>query len=729
MTGVAVFSVRRFFIVEEGQQMTTTDKSAEELRHRAEEKAIIDASAVSLPITQEEAERLLYELRVHQVELEMQNEELRRVQQDMAAVNERYFNLYDLAPVGYLTLTLGGIIQEANLTAASHLNVSRRDLLCRLFTDFILPEDQEVYYRYKKRSFNTYPSGLPLSNRKQGCEIRLLRSDNSIFWADMQGTLTESDECWITLSDITARKLSEEALRESESNYRTLADSGQLLIWSSDTDKLCNYFNKVWLDFTGRTMQQESGNGWTEGLHPDDYQHCLELYVSAFDRREAFSMEFRLHRHDGEYRWIQDDGSPRYDSNGHFAGYIGYCMDITERKRAEEQKAALQQQLQQTQKLESLGVLAGGIAHDFNNILTVIISSCSLAHMRPQMAPLLLSEIDKAAHRAAELCRQMLAYAGKSMLTMKRVNMSELVADMAKMLEATINPNVVVRSEFSLHLPPIWGDASQLRQIVMNLIINAAEAIGEKQGEICIRLAEATVFEGEGEKDYSGRTILPGQYVCLQVTDNGCGMDEDTRQRVFEPFFTTKFTGRGLGMSAVLGIISTHLGYMQLVSQQGVGTLFKVYLPVHSNLPDGATVTHVPPLPWQGSGTILLAEDDPQIIMMAKVLIEALGFSVIEAANGQEALELYKKNADSITIVVTDVGMPVMDGYELFRRLKAVAPELPIIITSGFGESIVTSRIPAGDAAGFLSKPYRFEQLKEVLKMVMNETDKVRGVK
>ncbi len=514
---------------------------------------------------------------------------------------------------------------------------------------------------------------------------------------DIETVMTLGNLVW----DIVVGKLaenalrdSEAALRESELKYRSLADSGQLLIWTSDTDKLCDYFNKVWLDFTGRIFAQEYGNGWMEGVHPDDLQSCLDIYVSAFDKREAFSMEYRLRRHDGEYRWLQDDGCPRYSSNGDFIGYIGYCLDITERKQAEdkrleveekfrrnlvllqsvinhfpgvvfwkdtesiylgcnknfsdaagltspdeivgksdfdlpwaeteatdyreidrrvmdscaaelhiietqhqadgkvtwfdtskvpiidkegavmgilgasfdiseikrveEERMQLELQFQQTQKLESLGVLSSGIAHDFNNILAIIIGYCGLTKLNYQTAEKNIPIIETAAERAAGLCRQMMAYAGKAQLTMTRINIVRKVEEMVGMLKATLPQNTVIKTDLSAEIPLIEGDASQLRQVIMNLIINSSEAIGTEQGVVDVSLAMVKIMAGKAYKDYHGKQIPPGEYVCLEVTDNGCGMDEETKWRIFEPFYTTKFAGRGLGMSAVLGIIKSH---------------------------------------------------------------------------------------------------------------------------------------------------------------------------
>ncbi len=396
--------------------------------------------------------------------------------------------------------------------------------------------------------------------------------------------------------------------------------------------------------------------------------------------------------------------------------------DITDRKQAEENKKTLEQQLQHTQKLESLGVLAGGIAHDFNNILAIIMGYCSLTKLNYATAEQNIPIIENSAERAAGLCRQMLAYAGKAQLTKTKINMVEKVDKIVGMLKATLPKNAVIKTDLSAEIPLIEGDASQLGQVVMNLIINASEAIGTEQGKVDVSLARIKVIAGKEYEDYHGKPIPPGEYVCLDVTDNGCGMDDTTKWRIFEPFYTTKFTGRGLGMSAVLGIIKSHGGALQLSSQPGQGTTFKVYLPVirKNSTGDTGLAVSAPSTPWIGSGTILLVEDEDQIRDIAKEMLEMFGFTVLEAVNGKEALEIYQKNAAEITIVLTDMGMPVMDGYELFHKLKSLDSELRIIVSSGYGDVGVSSRIGSDNMAGIISKPYNPNQLREVLKSVVN---------
>ena len=398
------------------------------------------------------------------------------------------------------------------------------------------------------------------------------------------------------------------------------------------------------------------------------------------------------------------------------------AIQESDRKRMESEKREFELRFQQTQKLESLGVLSGGIAHDFNNILTVIMGNCSLLKMNPENAENYLLAIETATERAAALCRQMLAYAGKVQLAKTQVNMRTMVDEMVTMLKSTLPKNASIKPNLSADTPDIYADASQLRQVVMNLIINASEAIGAEQGEVKVSLTTKTVTTEQLEKDYHGNDIPPGSYVCLEVTDNGCGIDDNAKWRIFEPFYTTKFTGRGLGMSAVLGIINSHNGALQLFSRLGRGTTFNVYLPVQKSgsAAEEDQNTSISTAQWQGSGSILLVEDEEPIRCVTNTLLSRLGFTVIEAVNGKEALDLYDKNANAITLVVTDIGMPVMDGYALIQELKHRNPKLPIIISSGFGDAGVVSRIDRDMVAGIINKPFNPNQLREVLMMVVD---------
>jgi two-component system CheB/CheR fusion protein len=323
------------------KKISTTIESVtpQALRKRAEEVARKTADESSENIDDQSSAEIwqtLHELRVHQVELEMQNEELQRAHVELDTLRARYFDLYDLAPVGYVTVSKQGLILEANLTAAALLGVAKRALSKELLTRFIIKEDQDIYYRHRKELFET---GKP-----QTCELRMVKIDGTAFWALLDATASQDEGgapvCRVVLSDITKQKIMDDSIREKEVQYHHLADSGIALIWASRTDKLCNYFNVPWLKFTGRTFEQEMGNGWVEGVHPDDLESCVKTYVTAFDKREAFDMEYRLRHVSGEYRWIRDLGTPNYNNGGAFIGYIGHCFDISLQKETESQREA-----------------------------------------------------------------------------------------------------------------------------------------------------------------------------------------------------------------------------------------------------------------------------------------------------------------------------------------------------------------------------------------------------
>jgi PAS domain S-box-containing protein len=524
---------------------------------------------------------------------------------------------------------------------------------------------------------------------------------------------------WVaSVTDITERKQAEDKLREREESLRFFFQYAPAALAMFDTTMHYIYASKRWLSDYRLEYDDLIGRSHYE-VFPEITDELKAVHQRGLAGEVVRKDNYRFERADGTVQWLCWEVRPWFKVSGVVGGIVIFTEDITERKRAEEDKQAFEQQLQQTQKLESLGVLSGGIAHDFNNILAIILGYCSLTRRNYETAGKYIPKIENAVERAAGLCRQMMAYAGKAEIKKAKVNLWTLVDEMLAMMKATLPQNAEIKPDLSADNPYVIGDVSQIRQIVMNLIINASEAIGTERGEVRVLLANETVTTYQPVKDYNGKVIPAGEYVCLEVTDNGCGMDEETKWRVFEPFFTTKFSGRGLGMSATLGIINSHNGALQLFSQLGQGTTFKMYLPASSRAEDGNADSTVPSAKWQGSGTVLLVEDEDQVRDIAKTYLETFGFTVLEAVNGKEALELYKTNAAEINLVVTDIGMPVMDGYELCAKLKSLNQKLPIIISSGFGDTDVTSRIESGNIAGIISKPYTPNQIMDVLKGVV----------
>ena len=524
--------------------------------------------------------------------------------------------------------------------------------------------------------------------------------------------------------DIAEQKMALETLRESEERYHTFYDTSPDAILITVPDGRILAANPAACRMFQRTEEEIRQIGRNGVMDAADERLAVALEERITTGK--MSAELTCIRKDGERFPVELNSSVFKDLNGNDRTSI-VIREISDRKMAEAEKAALEKQFQQSQKLESLGLLAGGVAHDFNNILSIIIGNCCLAKMHPEKASKYIAPIEKAAERAAELCRQMLAYAGKTTYVLSRFNLRELVEEMVKMLKATTSPNVLIKENLSADLPVIKADASQLRQVVMNLIINAAEAIGEEQGKIDITMNRSVIDPAQAQRDHLGTPITAGEYICLEVTDNGCGMDEETKLRIFEPFFTTKFTGRGLGMSSVLGIIAAHKGSIQFESSPGQGTSFRVYLPVQLDVAmEGVLPESVPSPPWQGHGMVLLAEDEDALRFIVKSMLKRLGFAVLEASDGLEALKLYQEHATAISLVLTDIGMPVMNGYQLVTELKKLNPELPIIVSSGFGDTVIEERVENNELAGLISKPYRFDQLKEVLKRVHEDINNLK---
>jgi nitrogen-specific signal transduction histidine kinase/ActR/RegA family two-component response regulator len=385
--------------------------------------------------------------------------------------------------------------------------------------------------------------------------------------------------------------------------------------------------------------------------------------------------------------------------------------DVTESRRAENE-------LRQSQKMEAIGFLAAGVAHDFNNLLTGVIGNASLlldAASERDPGKATLRNIVSAGERAAELTRQLLAYAGKSRFYLERVDLSEVVIQTGKLIHPSIDPKVQVRLDLDKHLPLLLADPSQIQQVVMNLMINAAESIDESGGMVQVRTGCQTVTHELLPDLFPRNTVAPGEYIFVEVVDNGSGMDEQTKQRIFDPFFTTKFTGRGLGLAAVLGIVRQHKGAIQLHSVPGRGTSFKVLLcseeKTHAAIAEEAIGEEL-----RGSGTILVVDDEALIRTFTRSALQPYGYTVLMARNGAEAIEVFQERGHQIGLILLDVAMPEMDGVETLEHLHAIRADVPVVVCSGFGDQEVEGRFIGKAVAAFLPKPYTVKQLAKKVK-------------
>jgi PAS domain S-box-containing protein len=414
--------------------------------------------------------------------------------------------------------------------------------------------------------------------------------------------------------------------------------------------------------------------------------------------------------------------SPLKSPEVEFLGSVYVARDISERRQAEEERARLEAHMQEVQKLESLGVLAGGIAHDFNNLLMAIVGNADLAMLALSPASPVrsnLEDITRVSLRAADLCCQMLAYSGKGRFVIGRYDLSEIVREMTQMLEVSVSKKASLRYSFAAELPAVEVDATQMRQVIMNLITNASEALEKEVGVISVSTG---VMECDGDylaECYLGENLSEGEYVYLEVADSGSGMDEETRRRIFDPFFTTKFTGRGLGLAVVLGIVRGHRGAIKVSSEPGRGTTFRILLPAMTWKPEDRTSTPVPNAPLRRSGTILLVDDDSAVRDVGTRMLERLGFKVISAAHGREGLEAFKERKGEIDCIILDLTMPEMAGDEVFRELTNLQSDVCVILSSGYTQEDVTVRFADKKPAGFVQKPYTLANLMETLNRVL----------
>ncbi|MFV8749835.1 response regulator [Nannocystaceae bacterium ST9] len=532
-------------------------------------------------------------------------------------------------------------------------------------------------------------------------------------------------------------------LQRTRLQLQTILDCAAAAIISTTTEGIITTFNREAERMLGYAADELLGKHTPAVFHDfaEVVAHARELseqlgreIVPGFEvfvtKARAGATETR------EWTYVRKSGarvpvslsvSAMLDERGELVGFLGIATEISARKRAEEERLLLERQVQHAQKLESLGVLAGGIAHDFNNLLMAILGNSDLALLDiPSDSPARESilEIEKATHRAAELAQQMLAYSGKGKFVISPIVLSDLVRDMATLLEVSISKKVELVYDFATALPSFEGDATQIGQVIMNLITNASEAIGDRPGVIEVSTGvidcDRTYLDGLEEALPIGRAepLPEGRYVYFEVGDSGCGMSRETLARIFDPFFTTKFTGRGLGMSAVLGIVRGHAGALAIYSELGKGTTFRVVFPV-----DGVRIVAQPEpnvSEWRGQGTVLVADDEPMVRRVGVRTLERLGFRVVVASDGREAVERFREHADAIVCVLLDLTMPELDGHQVFRELRAIRPSVPVVLCSGYSEQAVTGLFAGEGLAGFIQKPYTMHSLRETLQRVLS---------
>ena len=521
-----------------------------------------------------------------------------------------------------------------------------------------------------------------------------------------------------------AEKIRARLERESavEARYREIFDNAADLILTHDLEGKITSFNAAGERLLGWPAGEITGRNIADLLARDERETSGGLTATAPTIEAESGVPFRLDllARDG-HRVPVEVSSWTAFQDGRPIGRQAICRDLTERLRDEAERAALDHKLQENQKLDSLGILAGGVAHDFNNLLTTILGNASLAQMdSPPNAPAqpCLQQIEIAAERAAGLCQQMLAYSGQGRFVVRRTDLSALVRENADLLRASVSRKAVLDLRLAAHLPATIADATQMHQMLMSLVINAGEALGEKGGTISI----ATGAVQAGRADFAASHLSPdlpeGEYVFLEVADTGAGISPETRDKIFDPFFSTKFTGRGLGLAAVLGIVRGHRGAIRVTSHPGVGSAFRVLLP-STGMP--SLQTELPfPKNDRRAGRVLLVDDEESVRQTVQRMLENLGYEVLTAADGQDAVEQVRQAGPRLTAVLLDLTMPRMDGAEAFHAMHLLQPGLRVLLMSGFAEPQALARFAGLGLTGFLQKPFKPDTLRDKLTAVLS---------
>ncbi|GEM_PF-1455074 len=570
-------------------------------------------------------------------------------------------------------------------------------------------------------------------------EGRLRCKDGSWKWILMAGTVVERDGGGRALrmigthKDIDARRRIQEVLERERRHF--IGGPVVVFQWRNEPGWPVSYVSPNVVRIFGREAEAFlSGEvPYAEVVHPEDLER-VAAEVESYSKQgvESFERIYRVLHVDGSVRWVHDFTIVGRDEEGALESFSGHLIDITERRRAEEESKRLEAQVLQAQKFESLGILAGGIAHDFNNLLTGILGHADLLGgvlVENEEARTWVRRIQQAARQAADLSRQMLVYSGGGGFRVEAVDLNEVVNEVLPILRSALSKKIRIVTQLSEELPPIGADRSQVRQVVMNLVTNAAESFEDGVGriEILVFLRKGTDPDFPRGKMY-GRPPGTGDCVCLRVEDNGAGMDDEIQDRIFDPFFTTKFTGRGLGLAAVLGIVRTHRGGILVRSRKGSGTAFLVYWPVSENLETSLVFESTDGVGEMEEDTselgarILVVEDEAGIRDLAKTTLERAGCEVVTASNGREALEVFRASEERFSLVLLDLTMPVMGGEECLMELRALDPEIPIILSSGFSEQEVERRFRESCREGrirFLLKPYRARDLRMAVRGIL----------
>jgi two-component system, cell cycle sensor histidine kinase and response regulator CckA len=645
--------------------------------------------------------------------------------------SERYQHIVE-STVDYaiFLLDLEGIIQTWNAGAERIFGYVPNEIIGRHSSVIFIPED--VFRNEPEREIKyAIETGRAQDTRWH------VRKDGTRFWANgvMLGLRDESgtpQSLAKIVRDDSSMKQSQELLQYQVNLSEAIAKNAAEALLLMDSDGRTTFANSSAEQMFGWSHEELVGQFLHEKLHskredgsPYPIEDCPHMRVLETGETLRGEEDFFVHKA-GHLVPVTCSTAP-IESDNDIAGAVLVVRDITEQKRSEQLLREKEEAFRQAQKLESIGVLAGGIAHDFNNLLTGIMGNAGLARRallagKIEKAGDMLKDVLKASERAADLTRQLLAYAGKGQFVVQPVDVCKLVTEVSTLIRASISKKITLVMDVPEVCPAVHGDRTQLQQLIMNLVINGGEAIGDQPGTLSVRIRTQHFTERREHLRTQGFPITAGDYVRIDVTDTGEGMDKETRDRIFEPFFTTKFLGRGLGLSAALGIVRGHHGAIGVLSQPEKGTTFTVLLPVmHEpvNLRRSGAQT-MPEQDVRGVGTVLVVDDDHVVRSLAEDVLHEAGYTVELAEDGVQAIERLRELGDRVNLILLDLTMPQLGGAEAAVELRRLRPEVPIIAMSGYGDVEVMERFGSAHLDDLLPKPFSPDQLAAKVRDVLS---------
>ncbi len=665
---------------------------------------IIDCLVSSLPITYEnqKAVQVIFQ------DITSMKKDREKLEETMEILE----GIFDSTPNAIFIADLNKRFLDCNLTAMKMFEFETKDqIIGRYLFDFLPDEVKTQAEINLQKRFENSLEGFTRYNIKTNKGKNITAEVYSLVLKNKMGVPTR---ILVLIRDVTEQHKTQTALIESEEKYRSLFNSSPDSIFVTDLNGLvldCNPAAQIL--FEAETYESLINVQMGDFIHKEDLATAKNHMKHIYRESSTFDKKYRVYSLKGNKLTVRVSASVLTNEENTPFGFVVIVRNITEEEK-------FQRSLLQTQKLESMGVLAGGIAHDFNNLMMAILGNADLAltEISPHSSiEEYLNNIIEGAKNASEVSRQMLAYSGKGSFKTESIDLTDLIQSMVSLIKVSISNKADLTLDLHENLPKIYGDASQIRQIIMNLLTNASEALENKPGVVRISTGVQYCDSNYFKMTYLSEELPEDEYVFLEVSDSGIGMDKNTMQRIFDPFFTTKFTGRGLGLAAVIGIVKAHGGTIKVYTEVGKGSIFKVLLPKHKS--DKEEETALPEqevdrnFDWGKSMTVLIVDDEPSVRKISSKIINSLNMNTITAENGLEAVNIVEEKHDDIDVILLDLTMPILDGNETFLEIKRRYPHLHIILTSGFTSQEISEDIVSKDYH-FIQKPFSREELKKV---------------